>query len=141
MMLKDKKEKVDLKKMKKILLQQKEELEKEDSSKKSPVSEHEDASFADANDLATHDTDLANDLNVKQLKDHQYQQVLEALERIEEGDYGVCDECGVDIGSKRLEVYPTSKLCIACQEEFERVQKAKNLISSANKNSTDKSSE
>jgi len=141
MMLKDKKGKVDIKKIKKMLLQQKEDLEKEDSKKATPVSEHEDATFADANDLATHDTDLANDLNVKQLKDHQYQEILDALERIEEGEYGICEECGIEIGTKRLEVYPTSKLCIACQEEFERVQKAKTLINSVNKNSTDKSSE
>jgi DnaK suppressor protein len=140
-MLKDKKEKVDIKKMKKILLQKKEELEKQDPSKEAPVSEHENSTFADANDLATHDTDLANDLNVKQLKDHQYEQILEALQRIEDGEYGVCEECGIEIGAKRLEVYPVSKLCIGCQEEYERVQKAKTLINSANKNSQDKSSE
>ncbi|MFH1223219.1 MAG: TraR/DksA family transcriptional regulator [Pseudomonadota bacterium] len=140
-MLKDKKEKADIKKMKKLLLQKKEELEKEDPAKKAPVSEHENSNFADANDLATHDTDLANDLNVKQLKDQQYGQILDALQRIEDGEYGLCEECGVEIGAKRLEVYPVSRLCIGCQEEYERVQKAKALVSSANKNSQDKSSE
>ncbi|MEI6079439.1 MAG: TraR/DksA family transcriptional regulator [bacterium] len=125
------KPKLDIKKIKKILLKQKEELEREMNGSKPPISEHEESSFADANDLATHDTDLSNDLSVKQLKINQYNEILESLERIELPDFGVCEECGIEIGAKRLEVYPATRLCIACQEEYEKAQKAKNMASSA----------
>jgi DnaK suppressor protein len=127
------KPKADVKKIKKLLLKQKEDLEKEMDGNKPPISEHEESSFADANDLATHDTDLSNDLSVKQLKINQYNEILEALERMDapDAEFGVCEECGIDIGAKRLEVYPATRLCIACQEEYERALKAKNLASSA----------
>ncbi len=124
----EKKYKLDIKKIKNILLKQKEELEKELSSQKSPISEQESSSFADSSDLATHDTDLSNDLSVKQIKLRQYQEILESLDRIDDQDFGLCDDCGIEIGSKRLEVYPTTRFCIACQEEYEKKQKAKNLV-------------
>lgn len=37
-----------------------------------------------------------------------------ALERIEAGEYGICQECGEEIGEKRLEIDPSAGLCIAC---------------------------
>jgi len=131
---KDKKEKVDVKKIRKILIQMKEDFEKgETTSGDIPVTNHEENSFADANDLATHDTDITNEMNVKKIKDAQYEEITEALERIETDDFGVCDECGADIGSKRLEVYPTTTLCINCKEELEKIQKAKNMMANATK--------
>ena len=130
---KDKKEKVDVKKIKKILLQMKENFEKDETLEAIPVVSHEDNTFADANDLATHDTDINNEMNVKKIKDSQYEEILEALERTETEEFGSCDECGADIGGKRLEVYPTTKLCINCQEELEKIQKAKNMMANATK--------
>lgn len=47
--------------------------------------------------------------------------INEALKRIEEGDYGVCEECGETISKKRLMVVPFARLCINCQKEEERV--------------------
>ncbi len=44
----------------------------------------------------------------------------EALKRIEEGNFGECDECGQDIGIGRLQARPTATLCVACKEEQER---------------------
>ena len=49
-----------------------------------------------------------------------------ALERIAEGFYGDCDMCGDDINEKRLEVRPTTPLCIACKELEERNEKKNN---------------
>ncbi len=131
---KDKKEKVDIKKIKKTLIQMKEDFEKgEASSSDIPVTNHEESTFADANDLATHDTDITNEMNVKKIKESQYEEITEALERIETEDFGICDECGADIGNKRLEVYPTTTLCINCKEELEKIQKAKNMMANATK--------
>lgn len=138
-MFKEKKEKLDVKKMKKLLLELKASFEKDKATKASPVNEHEDSTFSDASDLATHDTDLTNDLNVKKIKTLNYNEILEALDRIDNGEYGVCEECGLEIGAKRLDVYPTSKMCIACQEEFEKTQKSKNLVKSAKNKDEDQS--
>lgn len=46
--------------------------------------------------------------------------VDEALKRIEEGNFGECDECGEDIELRRLEARPTATLCVGCKEEQER---------------------
>ena len=43
-----------------------------------------------------------------------------ALERLDRGDFGECQECGEDIPRKRLNVIPWAAHCVACQERFER---------------------
>ena len=44
-------------------------------------------------------------------------QVSEALERVEEGTYGICADCNQPISAKRLEVMPWAKYCVPCQEK------------------------
>lgn len=51
----------------------------------------------------------------------------EALQRIEEGTYGYCEETGEEIGIKRLEVRPIATLCIEAQERHEQMEKARKL--------------
>jgi DnaK suppressor protein len=46
--------------------------------------------------------------------------INEALEKVSEGTYGVCEECGERIGSGRLKVMPLAKLCVSCQAKFEK---------------------
>ena len=43
-----------------------------------------------------------------------------ALQRIKNGEYGVCTDCGDEVAFARLQVYPTAKRCLACQERRER---------------------
>lgn len=47
-------------------------------------------------------------------------QIEEALERIEDEEYGVCTNCGNEIGAKRLEALPWVRYCINCQEMAEK---------------------
>ena len=47
----------------------------------------------------------------------------EALERINQGTFGLCSECEEEIEMKRLEARPTTSLCIACKETSERAEK------------------
>ena len=45
-----------------------------------------------------------------------------ALMRVEDGDYGVCSECGGAIAPKRLLAVPDATTCVACQERLERTR-------------------
>lgn len=48
------------------------------------------------------------------------QEVDESLDRIENGTYGICEECGEPIGIKRLEVRPVAKYCVPCKTKLEK---------------------
>lgn len=43
-----------------------------------------------------------------------------ALEKLKEGTYGVCEDCGEDISERRLDVRPFAVLCVRCKEQRER---------------------
>jgi len=47
-------------------------------------------------------------------------EVDEALDRIENGNFGICEECEEPIPLKRLEVMPDARYCIRCQEDLEK---------------------
>jgi DnaK suppressor protein len=46
-----------------------------------------------------------------------------ALRKIEDGEFGVCEECSEPIAQKRLEARPETTLCIRCKEDQERAEK------------------
>lgn len=46
--------------------------------------------------------------------------IKQAIERIDEGSFGICSICGEDIEEKRLSARPMTSLCIGCKEEQER---------------------
>ena len=46
-------------------------------------------------------------------------EILEALERLRAGRFGICEECGRQIGAKRLKAHPTAVLCVECKKELE----------------------
>ena len=47
-------------------------------------------------------------------------EVSDALRRIKNGTFGNCEECESKIPVKRLEVFPSARYCVKCQEEFEK---------------------
>jgi DnaK suppressor protein len=49
--------------------------------------------------------------------------IEKALERIDNGTFGICEECDEAIAVKRLEARPETTLCIRCKEEQERVER------------------
>jgi RNA polymerase-binding protein DksA len=49
----------------------------------------------------------------------EYRGISKALERIKEGSYGTCSDCGNPISEKRLQSFPGTMRCLACQENFE----------------------
>jgi DnaK suppressor protein len=49
--------------------------------------------------------------------------IQKALKRIDEGEYGICDNCGDDITEKRLMARPVATWCIDCKTEAERLER------------------
>jgi DnaK suppressor protein len=50
-------------------------------------------------------------------------EIQEALRLIEEGEFGICLECGGNISFARLKVQPMTKVCIDCKRQMERAEK------------------
>ena len=71
--------------------------------------------FADPNDRATQESDIALELRNRDRERKLIKKIDETIARIDSGDYGYCDNCGVEIGLKRLEARPTATLCIDCK--------------------------
>jgi len=79
--------------------------------------------FADPNDRASQESDIALELRNRDRERKLIKKINESLAAIESGDYGYCESCGVEIGLKRLEARPTATLCIDCKELEERKEK------------------
>ncbi len=72
--------------------------------------------FADPNDRASQESDMALELRNRDRESKLIKKIDETIARIDDDDYGFCDKCGVEIGLKRLEARPTATLCIDCKE-------------------------
>jgi DnaK suppressor protein len=84
-------------------------------------------SLPDTTDRASAETELAFSLRMTERKSGLERKIEKALQRIDEGVYGVCEECGEEISEKRLRARPVTSLCIGCkrkQEEQERLIEA-----------------
>lgn len=74
-------------------------------------------------DRASLETDKSLDLRTRDRMRKLISKIDEALERIEEGNYGYCEETGEPIGIERLEARPVATLSIEAQERHERMEK------------------
>jgi DnaK suppressor protein len=83
--------------------------------------------FADPNDRASQESDMSLELRNRDRERKLIKKIDETILRIDAGEYGYCDSCGVEIGLKRLEVRPTATLCIDCKtlDEMRERQVAK----------------
>lgn len=83
--------------------------------------------FADPNDRATQESDMALELRNRDRERKLIRKISETLAHIESGDYGYCESCGIEIGLDRLQARPTATLCIDCKtlEEIRERQVAK----------------
>ena len=81
--------------------------------------------FADPADRATAESDRSFTLRIRDRERRLIRKIQAALQRIEDGSYGICEECGEEIGVPRLKARPVTKLCINCkskQEEDEHLR-------------------
>ena len=121
--LRPKMNKTQLKKFKTLLVEKRDEI-----VKKAKQTLEEDMTL-DANDLPD-EMDLASSEYLQsftfRLRGREkafLDKIQKALGKIEEGTFGVCEECGDEISIKRLEARPETTLCIKCKEDQERVEK------------------
>jgi DnaK suppressor protein len=54
--------------------------------------------------------------------------ITDALERLSQDIYGICEECGAEIGEKRLQVLPFAAFCLECQETLEEKEVSERII-------------
>lgn len=83
----------------------------------------EKANFPDPTDRASLESDRNFELRIRDRERKLANKIREALERIEEGEFGVCDSCGEEIGEARLKARPVTTLCIDCKTEQERQER------------------
>jgi DnaK suppressor protein len=74
----------------------------------------------DTYDLASEERDREINFILSDRERLKIQQIDDALERIEDGSYGVCESCGLEVAEERLEAMPFTRLCHDCQQEQER---------------------
>ena len=108
-----------LKKFKKIFEAQRNGLLFNDRVVREDFSVCEDDRY-DEVDQATTDIEQSMRMRLRNRETLYLKKVNEALKRIEDGSFGLCDECGEDIELRRLEARPTATLCVSCKEEQER---------------------
>lgn len=73
------------------------------------------ANFPDPNDRATQEEEFALELRTRDRERKLIKKIDESLIDLDNGDYGYCEICGVEIGIRRLEARPTATLCIDCK--------------------------
>jgi len=80
--------------------------------------------FPDLGDQATAEIDRNFMLRLKGREQKLLKKIEEAMERINQGVFGICDKCGLEIDIRRLEARPVTTMCIECktlQEEEEKL--------------------
>ena len=101
-----------------LLLNQKKELLQETVRAVQEMNEPND-SFADPTDRASWESESTRDLRIRDRERKLLEKIDAALQRIVDGTYGECEECGDMISVGRLRARPVTTLCIQCKAEQE----------------------
>ncbi len=83
--------------------------------------------FPDPTDRAALETDRNFLLRIRDRERKLIEKIKEALDRIDNGQFGVCELCGKEIGEERLMARPVTTLCIECKKKQEAREKARGL--------------
>jgi len=81
------------------------------------------ANFPDPNDRATQESEFGLELRTRDRERKLLRKIDSAIARIDEGNYGYCEETGEEIGLKRLEARPVATLCVEAQERRELAER------------------
>lgn len=75
--------------------------------------------FPDPTDRASLEADRFSILRIRDRERKLMVKIQEALRRLDQGKYGICEVCGEEIGIARLKARPVTTLCIACKSDQE----------------------
>ena len=81
--------------------------------------------FCHPADRATAECDRNFLLTIRERERKLVIKIHEALQKIEEGNFGECEECGDDIGMERLKARPVTSLCIECKRRQEASERGR----------------
>ena len=101
-----------------ILLEWKKQLMKE-ADKTVRHMQQDSSKLSDPNDAATQEEEFGLELRTRDRERKLLKKIIEAIQRIDNGTYGYCEETGDEIGIKRLEARPVATLCLEAQERHE----------------------
>ena len=83
----------------------------------------EQENFPDPNDRASLESDRNFELRIRDRERKLIAKMQEAIKRIDDGTFGVCDSCGGPISEKRLTARPVTTQCIDCKTKEEKMEK------------------
>ena len=75
--------------------------------------------YPDPSDRATSETDHINLLRIRDRERKLMSKIDEAIDRLSNGSFGICEECGEEIDIERLNIRPVTTFCIRCKETLE----------------------
>ena len=84
-------------------------------SKTIHLMQDENINHPDPNDRASQETDMSLELRNRDRERKLLKKIDSTVAKVDNGDYGWCDRCGIDIGIRRLEARPTADLCVDCK--------------------------
>ena len=109
--------------MKKVLLKLKEDaLEEVGRAVKSGADKPTDEPSGDIYDQASNERDRELLLLLGDREREKIRNIDEALARLDEGEYGICEDCEEEIPLGRLKVMPFARLCVKCKADLEKLQ-------------------
>lgn len=79
----------------------------------------EDENFPDPTDRASMESNRNSILRIRDRERKLIFKIQEALQRLNDGEYGICEQCGEEIGIERLKARPVTTLCIGCKSSQE----------------------
>lgn len=93
----------------------------------SRLSETKDDSPPDFTDQATLESDMGFAIHIKERASKLIRKIGDTLEKIEDGTFGICEECGGRISEKRLLARPVATRCIKCKKKQEAEERQRGL--------------
>ncbi len=88
--------------------------------------------FSDPVDAAVFHANRELYIEIRDRRCASVNKIMQSLKRIQEGSFGICDECGDDIGKRRLQAHPHTARCIHCQMMAEKMRRARGVTPIAN---------
>jgi DnaK suppressor protein len=113
----------DLEKFKKILTEQRDQLAGNAKRALNGDIHLDPDDFPDEMDSASSEINLSFTGRLRERDKHLLGKIDQALAKIEANEYGLCENCGEEVGLKRLEARPVAELCIDCKSEQERLER------------------